>query len=1109
MVARSALLSICLFLLLAGCSDKEPSGPGGKNRELKVSPDSASLFVGDTIDLSAKLFENNVEVSGAAISWMSSDTAVVAIIGGSRGIGKKVGSAVLTAASAGVTATLSITVKAKPTRELRVTPDSALLLLGDSISLSARLFENNVEVSDAIISWTSSDSSVVRIVGGTRAVAQSVGSAILTAASAGLSARLRVTVRLGSATTSCSGTGTMHESPLNSTSWLAKDSPHFIRGEINVASALTIEAGALICAYPGSWFRVAGGKLTAVGTTDKPIRFLPVDGTQGWNGIGTGGYPVGGSIELAHVDVVFGRAIGSSMQIDDSHFVKTGLFAGGNFSAMTVRNSVIDSADVQLAAGAFENNIIRAGGLSAIYAQPGSALKVDGGRIEDSPGTAFTVGSTFSGRIPNITVVNPPIITGSRGSIANMPIGVFLQSWPTPEKQAALLNNVNHTVQIWGSASDSVHLRGGLKWSISGGVLPTANYKTLTLDAGASLDVGYLLTVSDAFTAVGSNSAPVTISSSCAGYSVTCGINFSGNGASKVSYAIVKDAYLNATDEHVIKFDHISSNGFITLSARNSSISDAELFDVSAYSFAPQATLMLGGEDVRAERITVRRTSGTTTVVTRDSANNPVFSSPRVAAVGINGNNITLTGCEIVDNAGDGIVVLAGANVSVHDCNIERNGGIGLNNRSNSLVDARSNWWGDPGGPQGPSGDGVFGNVDFTQAYAQRRTSLFTPRSMTLSTANASLSTPDTLRVLATIRDADGNQLGSERTIWRSSDPNVAMVDANEAGLIVARHAGVATITVMSATDTTLRATVNVTVTAAGPSYRWTREDINATTLSRIWGSAPNDIYVTSPVGLFHFDGTRWSAVAGGPAAASTIVGRAGNDFFVQVSSAEIWHWNGSAWSKHFAPSNVSRMTQVGPNDLIVLADNGVYRMLDGGWSFVFKPMEDFFSGTTLWARSVSDIFVGGNYETRFQFGGAVQRWNGSSLSWLQGSPPAEALTGTSRYVYAIGSDYDTRLQRNFMTTSRFDGSTWESLAINPSAQQALRDVWADSDDKLVAGGGTAVFVFDNNTWWTPWTGYRAQFGPVWRYGDDVYVIGSQTDSAGRTFYILLHGVRE
>lgn len=79
-------------------------------------------------------------------------------------------------------------------------------------------------------------------------------------------------------------------------------------------------------------------------------------------------------------------------------------------------------------------------------------------------------------------------------------------------------------------------------------------------------------------------------------------------------------------------------------------------------------------------------------------------------AISVDGGDITISDCEVVESGGPGILVDSG-NVRVEGCNLVGNVGPGVENLGSGEVDARGNWWGDPDGPNGPAGDGVSENV--------------------------------------------------------------------------------------------------------------------------------------------------------------------------------------------------------------------------------------------------------------------------------------------------------------------------------------------------------------------------------------------------------------
>jgi hypothetical protein len=78
--------------------------------------------------------------------------------------------------------------------------------------------------------------------------------------------------------------------------------------------------------------------------------------------------------------------------------------------------------------------------------------------------------------------------------------------------------------------------------------------------------------------------------------------------------------------------------------------------------------------------------------------------------------DVRIIACDVLRNAGDGIVVLDRTVrvVRINDCNLEHNAGLGVRNHSQVVADATRNWWGDPEGPTGPAGDGVSARVDYS-----------------------------------------------------------------------------------------------------------------------------------------------------------------------------------------------------------------------------------------------------------------------------------------------------------------------------------------------------------------------------------------------------------
>ena len=547
---------------------------------------------------------------------------------------------------------------------LTVSPDSAFMLVNDTLELSAVLIDRDSQAVSVPIHWTTSDSSIASVVGG-RVIAKRVGRVNILAAAAGATSAVSITVR--DIATACAPPYTTHNNfqTTTPTTWRAADSPHLLQGTITASRGLTIEEGSLICADSGAVIRVTGGELRAIGARSKPIRFLPTDSTKGWAGIVSGGTEAGGAAILKHVVIHAATSTGSSFfgstEIDSSTFRRSAILSGANFSSVSVRNSLIDEGDVAISAGSLENTTVRGGVVRLVPAQPGAGnVRLNGLRIENSPGTALSVGSTFSGRVPVVMSTSPPVIVGTRGpAIVDMPIATFLTLWPTASERAALVGNVTNTLKLWNNShdADALHLQAGFTWYIYGPLLFGVTVPALTIEPGAALRLGLLLTVNGRMTATGTSDLPVSISSQqpCWSSQFVCGITLSGDSPSELRH---------------LRFEN--------------------------------ATLTINSPGTRV-------------------ANFVMQNVPNPEAIRIAANNVRLLACDIRDNAGDGVIVASGAGIQINDCNIERNGGMGIRNNSSNAVDARQNWWGDPAGPSGQNGDGVAGNVDTTLHYTQRR----------------------------------------------------------------------------------------------------------------------------------------------------------------------------------------------------------------------------------------------------------------------------------------------------------------------------------------------------------------------------------------------------
>jgi uncharacterized protein YjdB len=203
--AMSVLILGGVFAL-AACDDSPVDPPPTPSpAAVEVTPAELTLnSIGATGELSATVFdEDGVEISGAEVSWSSSDASVASV--GSNGLvtAESNGSATITAESGDASGSATVTVdapEAVPT-EIVLSPEAATLTeVGATTQFTATVLdEDGIEIEDAVVTWASSDTdiAVVDEDGLVEAVAE--GTANITAESGDASASAEVTVDLSAA----------------------------------------------------------------------------------------------------------------------------------------------------------------------------------------------------------------------------------------------------------------------------------------------------------------------------------------------------------------------------------------------------------------------------------------------------------------------------------------------------------------------------------------------------------------------------------------------------------------------------------------------------------------------------------------------------------------------------------------------------------------------------------------------------------------------------------------------------------------------------------------------------------------------------------------------
>jgi hypothetical protein len=162
-------------------------------------PESERLFIGQSVFLQASTFDRDHHlVTGAAVSWVSSDTNVATLHVWGNGVvveGKAAGPVVIRAAAGRASATVSLTVEVVPVAAVSVSPSSAAGYVGMTTQLQATVLDATGSIlADRAVTWSSSDPQRASVDATGRVTALAAGTVTITATSEGKSAAAALTL---------------------------------------------------------------------------------------------------------------------------------------------------------------------------------------------------------------------------------------------------------------------------------------------------------------------------------------------------------------------------------------------------------------------------------------------------------------------------------------------------------------------------------------------------------------------------------------------------------------------------------------------------------------------------------------------------------------------------------------------------------------------------------------------------------------------------------------------------------------------------------------------------------------------------------------------------
>jgi len=170
--------------------------PVGPVASIALSPAAITGIPGNTAQVSAALTDaNGNAVTGVAVSWSSSNTAVATVSSGGLVTLVNQGAATIKASAGGVTATIGATVNAAPVASVVLSPTSITGVPGNTTQVSAVLKDaSGNAVTGQTVSWASSDATIANVSSSGLVTLKKQGSTTITASDGSISATVAVVV---------------------------------------------------------------------------------------------------------------------------------------------------------------------------------------------------------------------------------------------------------------------------------------------------------------------------------------------------------------------------------------------------------------------------------------------------------------------------------------------------------------------------------------------------------------------------------------------------------------------------------------------------------------------------------------------------------------------------------------------------------------------------------------------------------------------------------------------------------------------------------------------------------------------------------------------------
>jgi hypothetical protein len=558
----------------------------------------------------------------------------------------------------------------------------------------------------------------------------------------------------------------------------AADSPVRLEGDTVTASHLTIEAGTLVCAAPGTVL-FTPDTLSVNGTEEAPVLLFAADSTAPWGGIrGRVVRSTGASIaetstvRMSHTQLARARigVAGGDMTLTDVWIRNTDLQGIEGFGRMTD----LRAEDTCLAGPDY------CGALITTYAGRGRStpLELEGAVLRRSGGWGLVVSNGSVATLADVHVEDA----------SEWGLRVATASPPYRDGSVTLSGPLTITHPGGGSGHDVLDVPGSLLGPLLSALGPRLERGDRVRSVGHVFDPLVIPEGVILFVEMGWNGMP-----SFGSVALGAGSELRG------TFAFFRDLEAVGASGDPAR---LAFSGFASVDPGAAVLTEAAV---------DGGELIIRSRGATLDRVVARRATLRVSGPSASLKNTVVVLSPGTA-VEIAADSVVLERCDVSSNAGVGIHVLRGAAVRVGGCDLEDNRGAGLANDGADTVMAEGNWWGAPEGPEGPHGDGVRGAVAHGAPLVTRAGSTAVSVSVRASATVAAVG--DTVRILVWGMDAAGNPVPPTHFDLSASGEILSFPHPGDPFLAVAKAPGVVRVDAVYRHEPAVRDAVEILVKA-------------------------------------------------------------------------------------------------------------------------------------------------------------------------------------------------------------------------------------------------------------------------------------------------------